>query len=104
MALSTCLVIFVNDDQKSGEFEPHITASVQVWDGPQHVATFDLMARSDFAASTLERDIPLEMWASHTGRQVARLLEEAFTDKLASRAYHYLSDFEVVSQVTPDQK
>lgn len=105
MTLTTCLTVFVNDPQGSDDFAAHISVNIQIWNGTTHVTTIPLLNGRDFEASQLGQDVPLEMWASHTARQVARVLEDAFFKNAETKAFHYLSDFQMVTQVTstPEQ-
>jgi hypothetical protein len=84
---------------------PHLAGvTVQVWDDNKHVGDIDMATSEYLAPIGLDINAPIEQWAARLGRAMAGVLEENFQTCVKTNTLHYHENFEMVTQVTPDQK
>lgn len=104
MAFRLALMTHVADYFEDGERPGYKNAYIQVWNDRVHIADVDLTPIDLMQQIDLDPDAPLEQWAAHIGRVVARALEDHFMECVTKVDLHYLKDFQMVTQVTPAQK
>jgi hypothetical protein len=94
----------VADYFEDGQRPGYKDVCIQVWNDNVHIADVDLTPVDLMQQIELDPTAPLEQWAAHMGRVIARALEDHFMECVTKVGLHYLADFEMVTQVTPDQK